>query len=113
MKINKHTFIFLFFIFVSDVHATTTLSCVDATNSKYEMTVVFDEVSKVVITPRNAKSLVTNDEIIFEEVTAEYFYSTRIYRATGRYTVFSKNRVTPSDTNNFYGFCTKKTANKF
>lgn len=109
------TKIFYFFTFLclSEANATTTLSCVDATNSKYEMTVVFDDVNKTVITPKNTKFLVTNDEIVFEEVTSEYFYSTRIYRATGRYTVFSKNRVVPSDTSNFHGFCTRKTANKF
>jgi len=69
------------------------LSCVDANDSKYEMTVVFDDINKTVIKPENTKFLVTDDEIVFEEVTSEYLYSIRIYRSTGRYTVFAKNRV--------------------
>ncbi len=97
--------------FNSFSQSITTLSCVDSSDSKYQMVVRFDE-TKIVFPPQSEifESSLSKEMITYKTKVNRNIYTTIIYRTTGTYTVFAEgdgNRFT------FSGKCSKVTQNKF
>jgi hypothetical protein len=93
--------------------ALVTLSCVDKTDPKYEMIIVFDPAKRKLIVPTDVTEVVINENTInFTEELKERFETT-IYRSTGRYTVWARDPKTKAVIFTFGGMCSQKTKNQF
>jgi hypothetical protein len=88
---------------------TLTLICQDSKHPEFQMYVYVDVKNNKVIHQDSIENYVTDDLISYTFMLNGNTHQTKIYRATGKYTVF----VTGAYNFSFGGYCQKKTANKF
>jgi hypothetical protein len=90
---------------------TLTLICQGSKNPDFQKYVYVDMKNNKVIHQDSFENYVTDDLITYSFMLDGNKHQTKIYRATGKYTVFVSGAYNYNFS--FGGYCQKKTANKF